>query len=148
MEKHKNFETQKRNSAKNDFDKEFYKLLNIASSGVTMESVRIGTKVDFIEKDEHKKIIKRQSKLIFNGLLKFYTNYDCYTFKQNDVMMDKPIYLRSAVLELSKLLMYETNYDELQQYFGHKNLHLPYMDCDCFVLSIETQNDFTVSTKS
>ena len=35
-----------------------------------------------------------------------------------------------AVLELSKLHMYETYYDVLQPYFGEKNLHLHYMDTD------------------
>ena len=54
--------------------------------------------------------------------------------------MDKPIYLGFSVLELSKLLMYETYYDKLQPYFGQENIKLHYMDCDSFVLSIETQN--------
>ena len=53
-------------------------------------------------------MLKQQSKMTFNGLHKSYTNYDSYTFKQNEVLMDKPIYLGFAVLELSKLLMYET----------------------------------------
>ena len=35
--------------------------------------------------------------------------------------------------------MYETYYDKLQPYFGQEKLKLHYMDCDCFVLSIETR---------
>ena len=54
--------------------------------------------------------------------------------------MDKPIYLGCSVLELSKLLMYETYYDKLQKYFGGENLHLHYMDTDSFVLSINTKD--------
>ena len=50
--------------------------------------------------------------------------------------MDKPIYLGSAILELSKLHMYETYYDILQPYFGQENLQLHYMDTDSFVLSV------------
>ena len=42
--------------------------------------------------------------------------------------MDKPIYLGFTVLELSKLLMYETYYDVLQPYFGQENIQCPYMD--------------------
>ena len=38
--------------------------------------------------------------------------------------MDKPIFLGFAVLELSKLHMYETYYDILQPYFGEKNLQV------------------------
>ena len=47
----------------------------------------------FIKKDDHKGIIKQQSKLTFNGIHKSYDNCDSYTFKQNEVLMDKPIYL-------------------------------------------------------
>ena len=48
--------------------------------------------------------------------------------KQNEVLMDKPIYVGFTVLELSKLLMYETYYDTLQPYFGHENIQCYYMD--------------------
>ena len=57
--------------------------------------------------------------------------------------MHKPIDLGFSVLELSKLLLYETYYDKLQLYFGYENLELHYMACDSFVLSIETQNIIT-----
>ena len=54
--------------------------------------------------------------------------------------MDKPIYLGFAILELSILLLYESYYDKLQPYFGEKNLQLPYMDTDSFVLSVNTED--------
>ena len=105
-----------------------------------MENVRNRLKKKFIKKDKYREIIEQQSKLTFNGIHKFYENCDSYTFKQNEVLKDKPIYLGFSVLELSKLLMYETYYDKLQPYFGRENIKLHYMDCDSFVLSIETQN--------
>ena len=118
LEKYINFNTQKRNQAKNDFEKDFYKLLNNAFYGKTMENVRNRLKIKFIKKDDYREIIKQQSKLTFNGIHKSYENCDSYTFKQNEVLMDKPIYLGFSVIELSKLLMYETYYDKLQPYFG------------------------------
>ena len=54
--------------------------------------------------------------------------------------MDKPIYLGSSVLELSKLLLYETFYDKLQPYFGQEIIHLHYMDTDSLVLSVSTKD--------
>ena len=140
LEKYISFNTQKRNKAKNDFEKDFYKLLNNAFYGKTMENVRNRLKMKFIKKDDHKEIIKQQSKLTFNGIHKSYENCDSYTFKQNEVLMDKPIYLGFTVLELSKLLMYETYYDKLQPYFGQENLQLHYMDTDSFVLSVNTKD--------
>ena len=140
LEKYISFNTQKRNKAKNDFEKDFYKLLNNAFYGKTMENVRNRLKKKFIKKDNYRKIIEYQSKLTFNGIHKTYENCDSYTIKQNEVLMDKPIYLGFSALELSKLLMYETYYDKLQPYFGQENIKLHYMDCDSFILSIETQN--------
>ena len=54
--------------------------------------------------------------------------------------MDKPIYVGFAILEFSKLHMYETFYDKLQPYFGEKSLQLHYIDTDGVILSMETQN--------
>ena len=54
--------------------------------------------------------------------------------------MGRPIYIGVDVLELSKLHMYETNYDKLQPYFEQIKFQINYMDCDFFVLSIETQS--------
>ena len=76
-----------------------------------------------------------------NGIhTSYYTNYDSYTSKQNEVVTDKPIYLGFPLLEVSKLLMYETYYDKLQPYFGQRNLQLHYMDTDSFVLSVDTKD--------
>ena len=44
------------------------------------------------------------------------------------------------MLELSKLLLYETYYDKLQLYFGQENIQLLYMDTDSFVLSVNTKD--------
>ena len=120
LEKYISFKTQKRNKAKNDFEKGFYNLLNNAFYGKTTENVRNGIKVEFIKKDDYVKFIKQQSKLTFNGIHKSYENYDSYTFKQNEVYMDKPIYLGFSVLELSKFLIYETYCDKFQPHFGEK----------------------------
>ena len=89
LEKNISFNTKKRNQAKNDFDKDFYKLLNNTYYGKTMENVRNRIRVEFIRKDDTDKNIKQQSKLTFNGIHKSYENYDSYTFKQNEVLMDK-----------------------------------------------------------
>ena len=62
--------------------------------------------------------------------------------------MDKPIYLGFAILELSKILMYETYYDKLQPFFGENNLQLHYMDTDSFVLSVNTKKNYQRLRKS
>ena len=91
LEKYINFNTQKRNQAVNDFEKEFYKLLNNAFYGKTMENVRNRLKIKFVKKDDYREIIKQQSKLTFNGIHKSYESCYSYTIKQKDVLMDMPI---------------------------------------------------------
>ena len=108
LEKYISFNTQKQNRAKNDFEKDFFKLLVNAAFGKFLENVRNCLRLELIKKDDIKNIIKQQSKLTFNGIHKSYENYDSYTIKKNEVVMDKAIYVGFAILELSKLHMYET----------------------------------------
>ena len=54
--------------------------------------------------------------------------------------MDKAIYVGFAILDLSKLHMYETYYDTLQPYFGQENLQLHYIDTDGMILSMTTKD--------
>ena len=49
------FNTQKRNQAVNDFEKDFQKLLKNAFYGYRMENVRNPLKIEFIKKDDYKK---------------------------------------------------------------------------------------------
>ena len=95
-------------------------------------------KTKFAKKDDYRKIIKQQSKESFNGIHKSQENCDSYTFRENEVKMDKPIYLGFSVSELSKLIMYETYYDIIQPYFRQEIIPLHYMDTDAFVLSLNT----------
>ena len=138
LESYISFNTQKRNKAKNDFEKDFFKLLVNAAFGKFLENIRNRLGLELIKKDNIKKIVDQQSKLTFNGIQKSYENYDSYTFKQNQVVMDKAIYVGFAILELSKLHMYETYYDTLQPYFGQDNLQLHYIDTDGMFLSMKT----------
>ena len=140
LEKYISFDTKKRNRAKNDFEEDFYNLINNAFYGKIMENVHNRIKVEFTKKDDTDKIIKQQSQLTFNRSHKSNENYDSHTFKQNEMLLDKPIYLGFSVLELSNLILCETYYDILQPYFGQKNIKLHYMDTDSFVLSVNTKD--------
>ena len=81
-------------------------LKKIHLCGKTMENVRSLVKIKFLKK-ECKKMNKQQSELTFIGIQKTYTNYDSYTFIQNEIFMDKPNYIGYAVSQINKLQMYE-----------------------------------------
>ena len=57
LEKFISFNTQKRNKAKNDFEKDFFKLLVKAAFGKFLENVRNRLGLELIKKDDIKKII-------------------------------------------------------------------------------------------
>ena len=82
LEKYISFNTQKRNRVKNDFEKDFFKLLVNAAIGKFLENVRNRLDLELIKTDNIKKIINQQSKLTFNGIEKSYENYYSYTFKK------------------------------------------------------------------
>ena len=76
------FNTQKRNTAKNEFEKDFFKLLVNAAFGKFLENIRNRLELELIKKDKIKKIVNQQSKLTFNGIQKTYENYYSFTFKK------------------------------------------------------------------
>ena len=49
-------------------------------------------------------------------------NCDSHSFRQNDLLLSKHIYLGFAVSGLSKFLMYETYYEKLQPFFGKHSI--------------------------
>ena len=85
-------------------------------------------------------MLRYQSRLDFDGIHKTYHNYDTKTFSKNGVKMERPIYLGFAILELSKLSLYETKYDKLQKNFGQEGLQLHFQDTDAFAMSIKIKD--------
>ena len=54
------------------------------------------------------------------------------------VVMNKPVYLGQAILDLSKIIMYEFHYDYMLPKYGD-NIKLCYMDTDSFIYDIKTE---------
>ena len=54
--------------------------------------------------------------------------------------MNKPVYLGQAILDLSKIVMYEFHYDYMKPKYSDGNLTLFYMDTDSLIYSIETDD--------
>ena len=56
------------------------------------------------------------------------------------VVMNKPVYLGQAILDLSKTIMYEFHYDYMKQKHPDNELKLCYMDTDSPIYSIKTKD--------
>ena len=58
------------------------------------------------------------------------------------IVMNKPVYLGQAMLDLSKTVMYEFHHDYMKPKYGDK-LKLCYMDTDSLVCHIKTGDFYT-----
>ena len=56
------------------------------------------------------------------------------------VVMNKPVYLGQAILDLSKIVMYEFHYDYMVAKYGLDKLKLCYIDTDSLVYNIKTEH--------
>ena len=56
------------------------------------------------------------------------------------VVMNKPVHLGQAILDLSKIVMYEFHYDYMKRKYNDDKLTLCYMDMDSLIYSIEMDN--------
>ena len=97
--------TELRKLAKSGFEKDFFKLMNNAVFGKTMENIRKHKDIKLVTTN------KRRSKLVSepNYHTMNYISEDLSIIEMNKtkVKLNKPIYLGFSILEISKLLMYE-----------------------------------------
>src|SRR5207245_177843 len=105
-----------RNKATNDFEKDFFKLMNNSVFGKTMENVR--KHVDIKLADNWKNASYYIRKPTYKTLHPFSDTLVAIHMKKDKIKFNKPIYIGFSVLELSKHLMYETYYDKLQNKFN------------------------------
>ena len=124
--------TDLRKIAKKDFEKDFFKSMNNAVFGKTMENVG---------KQRCKNCCNIKKKELFSIRTKL-----CYrTFftelllavemKITEILMNKPVYLGLSILELSKTLMYEFWYDYVKP--KYEKAKSCYMDTVNFMMFIK-----------
>ena len=98
-----------RKIAKNEFEKDFFKLMNNAVFGKTMENVRKHRDIKLVTTD------KKRSKVVsepnYHTVNYISENLSIIEMRRTKLKMNKPIYLGLSILEISKLLMYEFWYD-------------------------------------
>ena len=110
--------TELRKKAKNDFEKEFFKLMNNSVFGKTMENVRKHRYIKLVTTDEKRD--KLVSEPNYHTTKHFSENLLAIEMKKRKVKMNKPISLGMSILDISKTLMYEFWYDYLNPKYGDK----------------------------
>ena len=132
------FNTQLRTAATNDFEKDFFKLMNNSVFGKMMENIRKHRNIKLVTTEE--KYLCTVMKPNFKSGVLFGENLMGCEMGKIKVVMNKPVYLGQVILDLSKIVMYEFHYDYMVPKYGLEKLKLCYMNTDCLVYDIKTED--------
>ena len=129
--------TSLRTQAKNNFEKDFFKLMNNSVFGKTMENIRNRVNVKLVDTGEQfKKLTAKpnyESRKIFNE------NLVSVHMKKTSLTMNKPVYLGMSILELSKIIMFDFHYKYIKPKYRNK-AKLLFTDTDSFLYEIQTED--------
>ena len=129
--------TELRKVASNDFEKDFYKLMNNAVFGKTMENVRKHRDIKLVTTNKKRnKLVSEPNYHTMNYISK---DLSIIERKKTKIKTNKPIYLGLSILDISKILMYEFWYDYMKPKYDN-DVKLCYMDTDSFVMNIKTED--------
>jgi hypothetical protein len=112
------FNTDMRTVAKNDFEKNFFKLMNNSVFGKTMENLRKRVDVKLmVDGDKLKKMVASPSfvraKVLSGGLV-------AVKKVKEVLLLNKPAYIGMSILDISKTLMYDFHYNHIRKLYGNR----------------------------
>ena len=97
--------TKLRTDAKNDFEKDFFKLMNNAVFGKTMGNVRKHSDIKLVTTDKRRNQLASEPN--YHTTIYFSENLMAIEMEKTKVKMNKLIYLGISILDISQTLMYE-----------------------------------------
>ena len=104
--------TELRTAAENEFEKDFFKLMNNSVFGKTMENIR--NRVDIKLVNNEKQAEKLSAKPNINHCNIFSEDLVAIHMKTTKLVFNKPVYLGMCILDLSKTLMYDFHYNYIK----------------------------------
>ena len=131
------FNTEKRKNARNDFEKDIFKLLNNAVFGKTMEDKR--KHLDFEIVSDERRFMKCVNNPSFKHSHIINENLVGVEKQKPKLKLDKPIFIGMSILDLSKQQMYKFYYDVMKPKYGD-NIRMVYTDTDSFVFHTRTDD--------
>ena len=137
LEKYISLNTKLRTEANNEFEKDFFKLMNNTVFGKTMENIR--NRVDVKLVNDKKQAEKLSAKPNYKHCNTFCEDLVAIHMKKTKLDFDKPVYLGMCILDLSKTLMYDFHYNYIKKKYGDK-AKLLLTDTDSLMYEIQTED--------
>ena len=116
--------TELRKLAKDDFEKDLFKLMKNAVFGKTMESIRKHRDIKLVTTDNKRSNLVSEPN--YHTINYISEDLSIIDMNKTKVKMNKPIYLGPSILEISKILMYEFSYGYMKPKYND-NIKLCYM---------------------
>ncbi|XP_022807622.1 uncharacterized protein LOC111344644 [Stylophora pistillata] len=138
MKKYIDLNTELRTKADNDFEKDFFKLMNNSVYGKTMENIRNRVDVRLVNSEE--KAAKLVNKVNFKQCTIFSENLCAIHMRKTQVTFNKPLYLGMSILDISKTLMYDFHYNYIKSKYGDDRAKLLFTDTDSLCYEIQTDD--------
>ncbi|XP_073979961.1 uncharacterized protein [Rhodnius prolixus] len=130
--------TSLRKAARNDFEKDFYKLMNNSVFGKCIENKRKRLSIKIVTSEQA--LLKLSKRVNFKDRTIFNENVIAVHLHKESIYFDRPIYVGFSILELSKHYMYHFHYQVMLKYYTPKALTLLYSDTDSYLYKIETDD--------
>lgn len=135
--KYIDFNTKERAKATTPFQKDFFKLMNNAVFGKTMENLRNRQDIRLVNN------VKKAEKLVASPSFTSFTKIDdelvAIHRKLTTLTLSRPVQCGAAILDISKVLMYNFHYNVILKKYG-SNAKLLFTDTDSLTYEITTPN--------
>ena len=143
MYKRQDLNTSLRAKASNDFEKDFFKLMNNSCFGKTMENIE--KRVDIRLVTDETKALNLAARPNYESRTIFDENLVAVHMKRTKLLYNKPIYVGMCILDLSKTRMYDFHYSYIKNKYGD-DAKLLFTDTDSLAYEIRTE-DFYADIK-
>ena len=135
--------TEARKNAKNDFEKDIFKLGPNSVFGKTMENVRNRVDVEIFNDNDagdREKLLKRIAKPNYgNSVIFENSQLVSVRMRRSTVKLNKPIHHGVTVLDRPKVPMYGWHYEYMLPKYGNR-AEPGYIDTDSFIYEIKTKD--------
>lgn len=139
LKKYIEFNSKMRAATKVKFEQDFFKLMNNAAYGKTLENMRKRVSIRLVSNRDQ--FVKWTSKSNYTGpARRFSENLMRVEIKKAFVKLNKPMYARVAILDLSKLCIAKFHYEFIMEKYGYEKARLLFTDTDSLAYLIQTNN--------